>query len=207
MRRHMRCENLSEGRYAAASFTHVATSSPLCPGHPRFPSALFVICAWSSSPPADIHPVESAGRVDLPSDVLRAVDVSSADLDYAENLPVVPAGPPRGPNQLVCRSVKTVDEVVLAWEVGLNGYGPMKDYKNGAGGKLDRAQINLLSKANTVYKKVIELGRDGFRRVYETPVKGKPPTLGRIRTPIEKENSCQARERKRAVTGGHIDSA
>lgn len=120
-----------------------------------------------------------------------AVPGSTAAPDLA------PIAPPRGPNQLVCRGIKTVDEVIMAWETGLFGYGPMKNYKGGCGGKLDKAQVKLLSKAFTVYKKVGEMGREEFRRVYEAPVNGKSPTLCHIRTTIEKETPCKARGRKR----------
>lgn len=104
----------------------------------------------------------------------------------------------RGPDQLVCRGLKSVEQVLLAWDTGLNGYGPMKDYKNDAGGKLDLAQVNLLSKAHMAWKKVQDMGREDFRRKYEVPVEGKVPTLASIRDTIERENRLSKRGNKRA---------
>jgi len=60
----------------------------------------------------------------------------------------------------------------------------MKGYLRGAGGKLDKAQVNLLSKGNTVTKKIREMGREEFRRAYEVSTDGKAPTLFSIRTRI-----------------------
>eukprot|EP00170_Pyropia_yezoensis_P001554 contig_6773_g1558 len=74
----------------------------------------------------------------------------------------------------------------------------MKDYKNGAGGKLDRAQVNLLSKDHMVWKKVQDMGREDFRHMYEMPVEGKVPTPASIRDTIERENRLYKRGNKRA---------
>jgi len=81
-----------------------------------------------------------------------------------------------------------VDELMLAWEDGYNGHLPMKTFKKGKRGKLDRAQINLLSKAYSVWKKVDKMGREEFRMEYETAVNGVTPTLTDNRTRIEREN-------------------
>jgi len=101
-------------------------------------------------------------------------------------------GAPRQPNQVVARGLKSVDDLVLAWEDGWKGYAPMKGFLRGAGGKLDKAQVNLLSKGNTVMKKIREMGREEFRRSYEVAVDGKVPTLFSIRTRIERENGRES---------------
>jgi len=108
-------------------------------------------------------------------------------------------GPPIQSNQVVARGIKTVDELLQAWDFGWKGYGPMKELQNGAGGKLDKAQVNLLSKAKTVRRKVLEMGREEFRSAYEVAVEGKLPTLSSILTRIEQENGRQSiRGKKRA---------
>jgi len=94
----------------------------------------------------------------------------------------------RDPNQVICRRLRSVDELMLAWEEGHNGYMPMKTFKKGKSGKLDRAQINLLSKAYVVWKKVNAMGREEFRMMYELPVNGVTPTMTDIRGRIEREN-------------------
>ena len=91
-------------------------------------------------------------------------------------------------NQVVARGLKSVDDLIVAWEDGWKGYAPMKGFLRGAGGKLDKAQVNLLSKGNTVMKKIQEMGREEFRSTYEVSIGGKVPTLFSIRTRIEREN-------------------
>jgi len=109
---------------------------------------------------------------------------------------------PRQPNQVVARGLKSVDDLMLAWEVGWKGYAPMKGFLRGAGGKLDKAQVNLLSKGNTVMKKIQVMGREEFRSTYEVSVDGKVPTLFSIRTRVERENG---RESVRGTKRGRRD--
>jgi len=81
-----------------------------------------------------------------------------------------------------------VDELILAWEEGYNRYLPMKTFKKRKGGEFDRAQIDLLSKAYSVWRKIDATGREEFRKKYEIAVGGVTPTLTDIWTRIEREN-------------------
>lgn len=74
-----------------------------------------------------------------------APDSSEALPGSTAALGLPPIARPRGPNQLVCRGIKTVHEVIMARETGLFGYSPIQNYKGGCGGKLDRAQVKLHS--------------------------------------------------------------
>jgi len=112
-------------------------------------------------------------------------------------------GAPRQPNQVVARGLKSVDDLVLAWEDGWKGYAPMEGFLRGAGGQLDKAQVNLLSKGNRVIKKIREMGREELRRSYKVAVDGKVPTLFSIRTRIERENG---RESVRGTKRGRPDT-
>lgn len=97
--------------------------------------------------------------------------------------------PLRGPDQIICRRIKTVDELITAWEVALVGDGPMSQYKKSSKGTLDAAQVNVLSKTYTVWRKVQELSRDEFAERFECLAHGKVPSLYSIRMCIEKQRS------------------
>jgi len=91
---------------------------------------------------------------------------------------------------------------MLAWEEGYNGYMPMKTFKKGKSGKLDRAQINLLSKAYGVWKKVNAMGREEFRMMYELPVNG-VTSLTDIRGRIERENKSAKKRTADGIVKNH----
>lgn len=106
---------------------HSASATQGCARH--FSAAV----SQTSSEPANMYLVESAGRVYRVSDVVRDVNVSSVDRNEAGMLPAVLPGPRRRPTPFVRRSLRMVDELVLAWEVRLKCYGRMSDNKKGSG--------------------------------------------------------------------------
>ena len=112
-------------------------------------------------------------------------------------------GAPRHSNQVVARGLKSVDDLVLASDDGWKRYAPTKGFLRRAGGKLGKAQVNLLSKGNTVMKKIREMWREELQRSYEVAVDGKVPTLLCIRFRIEQENgqeSARGTKRGRSET-------
>jgi len=111
--------------------------------------------------------------------------------------------PPDSPTRSLAVGSSQLTTCFLAWKDGWKGYAPMKGFLRGAGGKLDKAQVSLLSKGNTVMKKIREMGREECRRSYEVAVDGKAPTLFSIRTRIEQENG---RESVRGTKRGRPDT-
>ena len=136
----------------------------------------------TSGTPVVLNDQTAMGRSGhAPTRATGRASVKGADLGEALR------GAPRQPNQVVARRLKSVDDLILAWGDGWKGYAPMKGFLRVAGGKPDKAQVNVLSKGNTVMKKIRKMGREEFRRAFEVAADGKAPTLFRIRTRIERE--------------------
>ena len=169
------------------------------PDVPTPPCAVAVLPGASSEPLGHAPAASRSGSqstVGCPGGVNAAPTLGEDEADGGRSTTRAPAR--REPNQVICRGLWSVDELMLAWEDGYNGYLPMKTFKKGKGGKLDRAQINLLSKAYSVWKKVDTMGREEFRTEYEIAVGGVTPTLTDIRARIERENRTA---KKRTVEG------
>lgn len=96
---------------------------------------------------------------------------------------------PREPaRQLVCRDIRAVDELIMAWNEGVRGYPPLIGPSGNPGGVLNPSPVKMLSKCRTVIKKVNKMGREAFREMYEKEEGGKRPSLRADRTRIEREN-------------------
>lgn len=67
--------------------------------------------------------------------------------------------PARGPDQVICRGMKSFDELIQAWVTRLHGYEPLHKLRNSALGVLGPTQVNALSDAHTAWIKVKEIGR------------------------------------------------
>jgi len=80
---------------------------------------------------------------------------------------------------------------------------PVKTFKTGKSGKLDRAQINLLSKAYGVWEKFNAMGRKEFRMMYELPVNRVSPTLTDIHRGIERENGSAKKRTAHGIVKNH----
>jgi len=168
------------------------------------PPAVSPVPAASSEMPACLSASRSTGG---PSTAARSRDAGAslvldvgASADRGDATRVVFR---RDPNQVICRGLRSVDELMLAWEEGYNGYMPIKNFKKGKSGKLDRAQINLLSKAYGVWRKVNAMGREEFRMMYELPVNGVAPTLTDIRVRIERENRSAKKRTADGIVKNH----
>jgi len=92
---------------------------------------------------------------------------------------------------------------MLAWEKGYNGYMPMKTFKKGKSGKLDRAQINLLYKAYGVWKKDNAMRREEIRMMCELSVNGVTPALTDIRGRIERESTSAKKRTADGIVKNH----
>jgi len=153
------------------------------------PCAVAVLSGASSEPLGHAPAASRSGSqstVGRPAGVNAAPALGEDDADGGRSTARAPAR--REPNQVICRGLRSVDDLMLAWDDRYNGYLPMKTFKKAKGGKLDRAQINLLSKAYSVWKKVDTMGREEFPMEYETDVNGVTQTLTEIRRRIEREN-------------------
>jgi len=142
---------------------------PPAPAGPR--------CPTSGAPSADASPAPAA-----------AVTAPQSGGGQAAATPTLPASVSE---QKLPKDLTTVDQVIEAWEAGVDGLLPMKVFVGNKHPtlKLDRRERKQLCDHLCIARNVRSIGRDEFRQRYETDGVGGRRSLRAIRTMLQKEGS------------------